>query len=233
MVGHIHGNRSAVTCHLKCDSACAHPAPNLSSERTFPEIASRQLNRRSFMMATGTLAAATAFPIFLAGCTPSQQEKSTNRNRSSPARPAGWNFSRLTPCQMALTPCFYQSATARHRSSAGVIHSSTNRRLSTPKRQAHMPSSFNSATTTTSWPSSSPIASADQRCCAAITSSPIARSCFRRLDPSPRSAKSSRPPWRRKASASSNWSARRPESRGGMSGARPKTAGSPLARRLL
>lgn len=199
MVGHIHGNRSAVTCHLKCDSACAHPAPNLSSERTFPEIASRQLNRRSFMMATGTLAAATAFPIFLAGCTPSQQEKSTNRNRSSPARPAGWNFSRLTPCQMALTPCFYQSATARHRSSAGVIHSSKNRRLSSRNRPMHALRSSNSATTTTSWPSSSPIASADQRCCAAITSSPIGRSCSRRRHPRPRSGGSCKQPWQRKA----------------------------------
>ena len=39
MVGRTHGNRSAVTCHLKCASACAHPAPNTSTEPTFAEIA--------------------------------------------------------------------------------------------------------------------------------------------------------------------------------------------------
>jgi secreted PhoX family phosphatase len=97
MVGHIHGNRSAVTCHLKCDSACAHPAPNLSSEPTLAEIASRQLNRRSFMMATGTVAAATALPIFLAGCTRSQQENSSNGNHSSPAPPSGLAFQPIDP----------------------------------------------------------------------------------------------------------------------------------------
>jgi secreted PhoX family phosphatase len=32
MLGRTHGNRSPVTCHFKCDSACAHPAPNRSTE---------------------------------------------------------------------------------------------------------------------------------------------------------------------------------------------------------
>ena len=70
MLGRTHGNRSAVTCHLKCDSACAHPAPNTSAESNFAEIASRQLSRRSLLVASGSLAAAAALPTFLAGCTP-------------------------------------------------------------------------------------------------------------------------------------------------------------------
>ena len=57
MLGKTHGNRSAVTCHLKCGSACAYPAPNPSTEPTFAQIASRQLTRRSFLISTGAIAA--------------------------------------------------------------------------------------------------------------------------------------------------------------------------------
>jgi len=98
MVGRTHGNRSAVTCHLKCDSACAHPAPNPSREPTFAEIAFQQLNRRSFLIGSGTLAAATALPMSLTGCTPSQQKNSTNRDQSSPAPPpSGLEFEPIDP----------------------------------------------------------------------------------------------------------------------------------------
>lgn len=64
MLGQTHGNRSAVTCHLKCDSACASPAPNTSTEPTFAEIASGQLSRRALLVGGGALAAATAAPAF-------------------------------------------------------------------------------------------------------------------------------------------------------------------------
>jgi hypothetical protein len=60
MLGRTHGNRSAVTCHLKCDSTCAHPAPNTSTEPNFAEIAPPQLSRRSLLVASGSLAAAAA-----------------------------------------------------------------------------------------------------------------------------------------------------------------------------
>jgi uncharacterized protein len=53
MLGRAQGNRSAVTCHLKC---------NMSTEPTFAEVASRQLSRRSVLVAAGTLAAATTLP---------------------------------------------------------------------------------------------------------------------------------------------------------------------------
>jgi secreted PhoX family phosphatase len=62
MAGQTHGNRSAVTCELKCASACAHPAPNPSTEPTFAEIARKQLSRRSVLISTGAIAAAAALP---------------------------------------------------------------------------------------------------------------------------------------------------------------------------
>ena len=62
MFGKTHGNRSAVTCHLKCNSACDHPAPNTSTEPTFAEIARKQLSRRSVLVGTGAIAAAAAVP---------------------------------------------------------------------------------------------------------------------------------------------------------------------------
>ena len=39
MAGHTRGNRSAVTCELKCGNACAHPVPNTSANPTFQQIA--------------------------------------------------------------------------------------------------------------------------------------------------------------------------------------------------
>ena len=62
MLGLTHGNRSAVTCALKCDSACAHPAPNPSEETTFADLASRQLERRAVLIGAGTLSAVAALP---------------------------------------------------------------------------------------------------------------------------------------------------------------------------
>ena len=63
MLGLTHGNRSAVTCHLKCDSQCSRPDPNPSTEPTFAEIAGRQLSRRALLAGGGTLAAAAALPV--------------------------------------------------------------------------------------------------------------------------------------------------------------------------
>jgi hypothetical protein len=62
MLGQTHGNRSAVTCRLKCDSACAHPAPNTSDAPSFRDIATTQLNRRTVLAGAGALALSTALP---------------------------------------------------------------------------------------------------------------------------------------------------------------------------
>ncbi len=63
MTGRTHGNRSAVTCHLKCDSQCARPDPNTSTEPSFAEIAGRQLTRRALLAGAGGVAAASALPL--------------------------------------------------------------------------------------------------------------------------------------------------------------------------
>jgi uncharacterized protein len=97
MLGRTHGNRSAVTCHLKCDSACAHPASNASTEATFADIATRQLSRRSLLAATGSLAAAAALPNFLTACTPGEPKGSAGRRESSAAPTAGLDFDPIAP----------------------------------------------------------------------------------------------------------------------------------------
>jgi uncharacterized protein len=97
MVGHTQGNRSAVTCHLKCDSACAFPAPNTSTETTFAEIASRQLSRRSLLRAAGSLTAATTLPIYLGGCNPGQERNTTDQGDNSSAPPDGLDFEPIAP----------------------------------------------------------------------------------------------------------------------------------------
>jgi len=63
MLGLTHGNRSAVTCHLKCDSQCSRSDPNPSTEPTFADIAGRQLTRRAMLAGSGALAAAAALPV--------------------------------------------------------------------------------------------------------------------------------------------------------------------------
>ena len=62
MLGLTHGKRSPVTCHLKCDSQCARPEPNASTEPTFGEVAGRQLTRRAMLVGGSALAAAAALP---------------------------------------------------------------------------------------------------------------------------------------------------------------------------
>ncbi len=63
MAGHTVGKRSAVTCALKCDNACAHPAPNVSDNPTFRDIAGAALSRRTMLKG----AAAGAAVVLLGG----------------------------------------------------------------------------------------------------------------------------------------------------------------------
>ncbi|MEG3614171.1 PhoX family phosphatase [Isoptericola haloaureus] len=55
------GKRAAATCHFKCADACAHPAPNLSANEYFRDVASRALSRR--VMLGGAAAAAAAVVV--------------------------------------------------------------------------------------------------------------------------------------------------------------------------
>ncbi len=86
MLGHTHGNRSAVTCHLKCDSACASPPPNTSTEPTFAEIATGQLSRRALLIGGGALAATAVAPTLipdLAAATEGRQAPGERRVRGN------------------------------------------------------------------------------------------------------------------------------------------------------
>jgi len=65
MLGQTHGTRSATTCHLKCDSACAHPVLNTSDAPSFREVATTQLNRRTLLAGAGALALSTAVPTLV------------------------------------------------------------------------------------------------------------------------------------------------------------------------
>ncbi|NVM97279.1 PhoX family phosphatase [Arthrobacter sp. SDTb3-6] len=47
MLGHTRGKRSAVTCNLKCDNACAKAVCNTSANSYFRDIASAEFSRRS------------------------------------------------------------------------------------------------------------------------------------------------------------------------------------------
>ena len=53
MTGRTRGKRSPVTCHLKCDDACARPAPNESAGATFRDVASTVFSRRAMLRGVG------------------------------------------------------------------------------------------------------------------------------------------------------------------------------------
>jgi uncharacterized protein len=67
MVGHTHGNRSPVTCHLRCGDACFFEAPNTTDTPYFRDVAARALSRRAVLGASVT---ATAFGALAATTTP-------------------------------------------------------------------------------------------------------------------------------------------------------------------
>lgn len=61
LVPHARGKRSPVTCELKCGNACAHDAPNTSTNDYFPDVAERALSRRGILGVAGGGALALAF----------------------------------------------------------------------------------------------------------------------------------------------------------------------------
>ena len=58
MAGHTRGNRSAVTCHLRCGNACFHEVPNTSDNSYFRDVASHALTRRTFFGAAAAVTGA-------------------------------------------------------------------------------------------------------------------------------------------------------------------------------
>ncbi len=70
MAGQTHGNRSAVTCHLRCGDACSVPAPNTTETSYFRDVAAKALSRRSVVGAGLTVAAVAALPAMPAAAAP-------------------------------------------------------------------------------------------------------------------------------------------------------------------
>ena len=62
MVNRTHGNRSPVTCHLRCGDACFQEVPNTTETSYFRDIAAKALSRRSVVGAGLTVAAVAALP---------------------------------------------------------------------------------------------------------------------------------------------------------------------------
>ncbi len=55
MLNLTHGNRSAVTCHLRCGDACSRPVPNTTDNGYFRDIAATALSRRGVLGGAGAL----------------------------------------------------------------------------------------------------------------------------------------------------------------------------------
>ena len=89
MLGHTKGKRSAVTCALKCDNACAGDVCNTSSNSYFRDIASATMSRRAALGfgAAGALAvvlgsAVTSAEPATAGGTVARREGGLRARRS-------------------------------------------------------------------------------------------------------------------------------------------------------
>ena len=70
MAGQTHGNRSPVTCHLRCGNACFVAAPNTTETSYFRDIAAKALSRRAVVGSGVAVAALTAVPMTPAAATP-------------------------------------------------------------------------------------------------------------------------------------------------------------------
>lgn len=73
MLGHVRGKRSAVTCALKCDNACASAVCNTSQNNYLRDIVSAEFSRRNLLGAGAVGAAA----LLLGGAGAQSAEAST------------------------------------------------------------------------------------------------------------------------------------------------------------
>ncbi|RAX47214.1 phosphatase [Arthrobacter sp. AQ5-06] len=89
MLGHTKGKRSAVTCALKCDNACAGDVCNTSSNSYFRDIASATMSRRAAL----GFGAAGALAVVLGSAVTSADPASAAG--LSPAAKTGFGPSRL------------------------------------------------------------------------------------------------------------------------------------------
>lgn len=92
MAGRTHGNRSAVTCHLRCGDACSLPAPNTTDTSYFRDVAAQALSRRTFV---GAAAATTALGVL--GTAQPAAARPVAAGKPSAAGPGGLAFSPIAP----------------------------------------------------------------------------------------------------------------------------------------
>ncbi len=92
MLGHTKGKRSAVTCALKCDNACASAVCNTSSNGYFRDVASESISRRAVLGFGAAGALAIAFGGSLASAGPAVADGGTGL---APAAKNGFGKSKL------------------------------------------------------------------------------------------------------------------------------------------
>ena len=69
MAGLTHGNRSAVTCHLRCGDACFVEAPNTTETSYFRDVAATALSAAAAVLGAGAAATALGVVATVAGRT--------------------------------------------------------------------------------------------------------------------------------------------------------------------
>lgn len=79
MLGHTKGKRSAVTCALKCDNACAGDVCNTSSNSYFRDIASATMSRRAAL----GFGAAGALAVVLSGVTSPEKASAAGLSKAA------------------------------------------------------------------------------------------------------------------------------------------------------
>ncbi|MCU1567705.1 MAG: phosphatase, partial [Pseudarthrobacter sp.] len=91
MLGHTKGKRSAVTCALKCDNACAGDVCNTSSNSYFRDIASATMSRRAAL----GFGAAGALAVVLGSAVTSAEPAVAGGPGLAPAAKEGFGASKL------------------------------------------------------------------------------------------------------------------------------------------
>ncbi len=88
----VHGNRSAVTCHLRCGDACFGEAPNVTQTTYFRDIAAQALSRRTVLGTTAVGAASVVLSPGLSGSAAAATITGRGRGPADPPRPGGLRF---------------------------------------------------------------------------------------------------------------------------------------------
>ncbi|WP_077490512.1 PhoX family protein [Sinomonas mesophila] len=93
MLGHVRGKRSAVTCALKCDNACAGEVCNTSQNNYFRDIVEGQISRRSAL----GLGLAGALTLALTGTGTGRAEAAGLSQAVKTAEPTKLDFTPISP----------------------------------------------------------------------------------------------------------------------------------------